>query len=153
MTRSRIPAVAALTAALLTGGLLSATPALAYTSAGTDITVSDNNNANFVETIVQLQQGVANGDGTRAVAFTCEGLSSGVSTSLYGCNLYVNGNFTTRGSTITLPGPAVAGGGTNIGVPRGASVMVCGGTSAIFVDGEVLASRVCSPPTVVTASV
>jgi hypothetical protein len=153
MIRSRIAAVAALTAALLSGALLSAAPASAYTAVDTAITTSSNNNANFVQTAVQLQQGVANGDGTRAVAFSCEGLSSGASTSLYGCNLYVNGNFDTRGTTMTLPGPAVAGGGTNIRVPQGATVYACGGTSAIFVDGEILAARVCTPPTIISASI
>lgn len=141
MIRSRIPAVVALTAALLGGGLLSAAPASAYAGANTAITTSG---ANFVQTSVQLTQGIANGDGTRQVAFTCEGLSSGVSTRLYGCNLYVNGNLATSGPVVALPGPAVASGGVNIAVPRGATVTLCGGTDAVFVDGQVLGARTCT---------
>jgi hypothetical protein len=149
MTRFRIPAVAALSAALLTGGLLSAAPASAYVGADSTVTTSSNNNANFVRTVTTLQMGVANGDGTRGVAWNCEGLSSGVSTTMYGCNLYVNDTLTTKGPVLSLPGPAVASGLLNIAVPQGATVYACGGTSAVFVDTEVLGARKCTDPVIV----
>jgi hypothetical protein len=147
--RTATLAVAAIT--LLGGGLLSAAPASAYVGADTAITFSDRNSANFVQTTVNLAQGVANGDGTRGLSGACHGLSSGVSTTVYGCNLYVNDVLVTKGPIYSLPGVTVASAAFNIAVPQGARVYVCGGVSARFVDNDERSSRTCTPPAIVAS--
>lgn len=142
----RIPAVAALTASLLTAGLLTAAPASANVGVGIDNS-GLRPDGGSTTSVPNLLASVSNNDGTRTVAFSCEGLSTGpaLATTMNGCNLKLNGVTITSAPTLSAPGPVVASAGQNGRVGPG-TITVCASVTTTYADGTFGISRLCTPP-------
>lgn len=153
MKFTRVLSAASITAALLGGGVFSAAPASAYVGADVDASLTIGPNGTSSRALPTITQGVANGDGTRGVAFTCSGLSTGDAASTgVSCTLSVNGTVVQRAQTVYLPGPATTTGGVRISVPSGASVKVCAFVVSNFIVSPQLTSGGCAT-TIVSPSV
>jgi hypothetical protein len=138
----RILGTVCLTVAAVSLSALGAAPASAYS--GADAAVNLGPNGTSSTAAASITQGVSNGDGTRAVVFTCTGLSTGdTASTTVDCTLTVNGTVAQRAPRITLPGAAAATGGASVSVPRGATVGVCSNVLSTFVVSGSLPSQKC----------
>lgn len=143
MKIKRILSAATLATAFVAAGLVAPVPASAYV--GADASTSFGPNGTSSSAIPTLAQGIANGDGTRGVAFSCTGLSTGDTASTgVSCTLSVNGTLVQRAQTIYLPGPVATTGGASVSVPSGARATVCAFVVSIFVVSPQLTSGDCT---------
>lgn len=141
----RIQAVGALTASLLGAGLLTAAPASA--NAGVSIETSGlRPDGGSTTALPQVLSAVANNNGTRTVAFACEGLSTGpaVSTRINGCNLKIDGVTYASAPQYNLPGPLVATASYTTTVPSNKAFEVCVSVTTTYIVGDPTGARDCT---------